>query len=122
MKGYQVTQFGIANLAIADMGEPRLGARDVLVRIRATSLNYRDLMTIEGTYNPKLKLPLVPFSDGAGEIVDIGSEVTRWKVGDRVCPVFFQGWIDGDLDHAKSRTTLGGDLDGFVFPCGFNFG
>ena len=112
MKGYQITKFGIANLAIADIDKPQLGARDVLVRIRATSLNYRDLMMIEGTYNPKLRLPLVPFSDGAGEVVEIGTEVTRWKVGDRVCPTFFQGWIDGELDYAKSKTTLGGDFDG----------
>ena len=112
MKGYQLTQFGIANLAISDMDKPQLGARDVLIRIRATSLNYRDLMMIEGTYNPKLKLPLVPFSDGAGEVVEIGPQVTRWKIGDRVCPTFMQGWIDGELDHAKFKTTLGGDLNG----------
>jgi NADPH:quinone reductase-like Zn-dependent oxidoreductase len=80
--------------------------------MRAASLNYRDLMIVEGTYNPKLRLPLVPFSDGAGEIVEIGERVTRWKVGDRVCPIFMQGWIDGELDYAKSKTTLGGDLDG----------
>jgi NADPH:quinone reductase-like Zn-dependent oxidoreductase len=112
MKGYQITQFGIANLATSEMDKPKLGMRDVLVRMRATSLNYRDLMMIEGTYNPKLKLPLVPFSDGAGDVVEIGTEVTRWKIGDRVCPTFMQGWIDGELDYAKSKSTLGGDLDG----------
>jgi NADPH:quinone reductase-like Zn-dependent oxidoreductase len=112
MKGYQITQFGIGNLRSVDLELPRPGRRDVLVRIRATSLNYRDLMMIEGTYNPKLKFPLVPFSDGAGEVVEIGSEVTRWKVGDRVCPIFMQGWVDGELDYAKFKTTLGGDLDG----------
>jgi len=112
MKGYQITQFGIANLAASEMDKPQLGVRDVLVRLRTTSLNYRDLMMIDGTYNPKLKLPLVPFSDGAGEVVDIGAEVTRWKIGDRVCPTFMQGWVDGELDYAKFKTTLGGDLDG----------
>ena len=112
MKAYQITQFGIANLAAADIELPQLGPRDVMLRLRATSLNYRDLMMVEGTYNPKLKLPLVPFSDGAGEVVEIGNEVTRWKVGDRVCPIFMQGWVDGELDYAKSKTTLGGDLDG----------
>lgn len=112
MKGYQIRQFGLENLAAVELEAPPIGPRDVLVRIRATSLNYRDLMMIEGTYNPKLKRPLVPFSDGAGEVVEIGNEVTRWKVGDRVCPVFMQGWIDGELDYAKLKTTLGGDLDG----------
>jgi NADPH:quinone reductase-like Zn-dependent oxidoreductase len=97
-----------------EMAQPDLGSHDVRVRLRATSLNYRDLMMVEGTYNPNLKLPLVPFSDGAGEIVEVGSEVTRWNVGDRVCPIFMQGWIDGELDYAKSKTTLGGDLDGCI--------
>src|SRR4029079_17907161 len=112
MKAYQITQFGISNLAAADIELPQLGPRDVMLRLRATSLNYRDLMMVEGTYNPKLKLPLVPFSDGAVEVVEIGNEVTRWKVGDRVCPIFMQGWVDGELDSAKSKTTLSGDLDG----------
>jgi NADPH:quinone reductase-like Zn-dependent oxidoreductase len=118
MKGYQITQFGIGNLRSVDLELPRPGRRDVLVRIRATSLNYRDLMMIEGTYNPKLKFPLVPFSDGAGEVAEIGSEVTRWKVGDRVCPIFMQGWVDGELDYAKFKTTLGGDMDGCLCEFG----
>jgi len=83
-----------------------------LVRLRATSINYRDVMMVEGGYNPRMPLPRVPFSDGAGEVVEIGEGVTRWKPGDRVCTTFFQGWIDGEIDHAKSKTNLGGDLDG----------
>ena len=112
MKAYQIKQFGINDLAMGEIEKPVPASNEVLLRMRSASLNYRDLMMIEGTYNPKLRLPLVPFSDGAGEVAEVGDGVTRWKVGDRVCPTFMQGWIDGELDHAKSKTTLGGDLNG----------
>jgi len=112
MRAYQITKFGLDELFIGEIETPVPAADQVLVRLYAASLNYRDLMMIEGSYNPKLRLPLVPFSDGAGEVIEVGSEVTRWKVGDRVCPIFMQGWIDGELDFRKSRTTLGGDTDG----------
>jgi NADPH:quinone reductase-like Zn-dependent oxidoreductase len=69
-------------------------------------------MMVKGAYNPKLKTPLVPLSDGAGEVVEVGEGVTKWKVGDRVCPIFMQGWIDGAIDYQKARTALGGDSDG----------
>jgi NADPH:quinone reductase-like Zn-dependent oxidoreductase len=112
MKGYRITKFGIDELSVGEIERPEPGADQVLVRIHAASLNYRDLMMVEGSYNPKLPLPLIPFSDGAGKVVEIGADVTRWKVGDRVCPIFMQGWVDGELDYRKSKTTLGGDLDG----------
>jgi NADPH:quinone reductase-like Zn-dependent oxidoreductase len=112
MKAFEIQQFGIENLALVERDEPQPHATEVLVRFRAASLNYRDLMMVKGAYNPKQKLPLVPFSDGAGEVVAVGENVTLWKVGDRVCPTFFQGWIDGEIDFQKARTTLGGDLDG----------
>jgi NADPH:quinone reductase-like Zn-dependent oxidoreductase len=112
VKAYQIKQFGIDELSISDVETPAPKANEVLVKLRAASLNYRDMMMVAGTYNPKLRLPLVPFSDGAGEVVEIGEGVSRWKVGDRVCPIFMQGWVDGELDYAKSKTTLGGDLDG----------
>ncbi|HYJ92529.1 MAG TPA: NAD(P)-dependent alcohol dehydrogenase [Pyrinomonadaceae bacterium] len=112
MKAYRIRKFGIGELSLIDIDQPKPQAGEVLVRLRAASLNYRDLMMIEGTYNPRLRLPLVPFSDGAGEVAEIGEDVKRWKVGDRVCPIFMQGWVDGELDYAKSKTTLGGDLDG----------
>lgn len=112
MKAYRIEQFGVDKLAPVEVERPVAGDGEVLVRLRAASLNYRDLMMVDGRYNPKLKLPLVPLSDGAGEVVELGRSVTLWKVGDRVCPTFMQGWIDGELDHSRSKTTLGGDLDG----------
>ncbi len=112
MKAYEINEFGIENLTLTERDEPKPQANEVLVKFHAASLNYRDLMMVKGFYNPKLKTPLVPLSDGAGEVVGVGVSVTKWKVGDRVCPIFMQGWIDGEIDFQKARTALGGDLDG----------
>ncbi len=112
MKVYEINEFGIDNLTLAERDEPSPQANEVKVKFHAVSLNYRDLMMVKGFYNPKLKRPLVPFSDGAGEVVEIGEAVTKFKVGDRVTPIFMQGWISGAIDADKARTALGGDLDG----------
>lgn len=112
MKTYEINDFGIENLTLAERDEPMITETQVKVKFHATSLNYRDLMMVKGFYNPKLKRPLVPFSDGAGEVTEIGGAVTKFKVGDRVMPIFMQGWLDGAIDFDKARTTLGGDLDG----------
>ena len=112
MKEYLLKEFGIANLRQSEEERPVPAAGEVLVRLRAASLNYRDLMMVKGLYNPRLKMPIVPLSDGAGEVVAIGEGVTKWKVGDRVMPIFMQGWIDGPIDFSKARTALGGDRDG----------
>lgn len=112
MKVYEIRQFGIENLTLAEREIPRPSENEVLVKFHAVSLNYRDLLMVSGKYNPNLKTPIVPCSDGAGEIVEIGKQVRRWKVGDRVMPTFMQGWIDGEIEYKKARTALGGDLDG----------
>jgi NADPH:quinone reductase-like Zn-dependent oxidoreductase len=114
MKAYEIQQFGVENLSLVERAEPTAGETEVLVKFHAASLNYRDLMMVEGQYNPRLKTPLVPFSDGAGEVVAIGGKVTKWKTGDRVCPIFMQGWIDGEVSLEKARTALGGDRDGVL--------
>lgn len=114
MKAFEIQEFGIENLALVERDEPKPQANEVLVKFHAASLNYRDLMMVNGWYNPKLKMPIVPFSDGAGEVVEIGEAVTRFKVGDRVMPIFMQGWVDGEVDFQKARTALGGDLDGVL--------
>ncbi len=112
MKAYEINEFGIENLTLTERDEPKPQANEVLVKFHAASLNYRDLMMVKGFYNPKLKTPLVPLSDGAGEVTSVGEAVTKWKIGDRVCPIFMQGWLDGEIDFSKARTALGGDLDG----------
>ena len=112
MKAYEIREFGIDNLTLTGRDEPQPKETEVLVKFHAASLNYRDLLMVKGLYNPKLKTPLVPLSDGAGEVVAVGEEVTKWKIGDRVCPIFMQGWIDEEITLEKARTALGGDLDG----------
>lgn len=114
MRAYEIQQFGIENLALVEQEKPQPQASEVLVKFHAASLNYRDLMMISGRYNPKLKMPIVPFSDGAGEVVEIGEAVTKFKVGDRVMPIFNQGWLDGGIETAKPKMTLGGDIDGVL--------
>lgn len=107
MKAYEIQKFGIDELSLVDrpMAEPK--PNEVLVKFQAVSLNYRDVMIVSGTYNPKMKLPAVPFSDGAGEVVAIGDGVTKWKAGDRVMPLLVQHWFDGDSSEEKRRTSLG---------------
>ena len=114
MKAYEIQEFGVENLTLVERDEPTPNESEVKVKFHAASLNYRDLMMIKGWYNPKLKTPLVPFSDGAGEVVEVGENVTKFKVGDRVMPIFMQGWIEGGVDINKARTALGGDLDGVL--------
>ncbi len=112
MKAFEIQQFGIDNLALTERETPEAKATEVLVKFHAASVNYRDLMMVNGWYNPKLKMPLVPFSDGAGEVVAVGESVTKWKTGDRVTPIFMQSWIDGEIEFEKAKTALGGDTDG----------
>ncbi len=107
MKAFEIRQFGIDNLALADHEKPEPKVNEVLVKFHAAALNYRDFMVVTGTYNPKMKLPAVPFSDGAGEVAAVGEDVTKWKVGDRVMPIFAQDWLDGESSEEKRRTSLG---------------
>jgi NADPH:quinone reductase-like Zn-dependent oxidoreductase len=71
-------------------------------------------MVVKGFYNPKMRLPRIPLSDGAGEVVAVGADVTLWKPGDRVAGIFMQNWLDGPLTAAKGRGALGGDVDGML--------
>ncbi len=114
MKSFEIREFGIDNLSLADVDTPRPGPQGVLVKLRAASLNYRDYMTVQGTYNPKMRRPLVPLSDGAGVVEDVGSEVTRFKKGDRVCACFMQRWIEGPVTKEKGDSALGGAVDGVL--------
>lgn len=104
--------FGLDNLALIERPDPAPGPGQVVVRMRAASLNYRDLLMVQGKYNPKQPLPLVPCSDGAGEVVAVGEGVTRVKPGDRVASLFAQKWIAGEPTREKARSTLGGPIDG----------
>ena len=87
---------------------PVLGTRDVLVRMRAWSLNFRDLMIMRNQYPLPLKPDLIPLSDGAGEVIEVGSAVTRFKSGDRVAANFHQRWVGGPPRPEKMGSDLGG--------------
>jgi len=106
--------FSLDALRLVERPEPKPGPRQALVRVRANSLNYRDLVIASGGYGRGLKLPLIPFSDGAGEVVDVGSEVTRVKPGERVAAIFMQTWLEGALTGEKSKSALGGSVDGML--------
>src|SRR5947209_1025284 len=113
MKAWEIRGgFGIDNLALADRPDPAAGPQQVVVRMKAWSLNYRDLLVVKGQYNPKLKLPLVPLSDGAGEVVAVGPGASRVKAGDRVAGLFMQKWLAGELTDAAAKSSLGGGNEG----------
>ena len=114
MRVWQVSSFGIDSLELVERPTPAPGLGEVLVGVRAVSLNYRDFLVVKGQYNPKMRLPRIPCSDGAGEVVAVGAGVTAWKPGDRVAGIFMQNWLDGPLTADKARWALGGDIDGML--------
>ncbi|MBN3883758.1 MAG: NAD(P)-dependent alcohol dehydrogenase [Nostoc sp.] len=115
MKAYEIqSNAGIDALALVDRPEPKPAAGQVLIQIKAISLNYRDLLVIEGAYGAGQQYPLIPASDGAGEVVAVGEGVTRVKIGDRVAGIFFQDWIYGSLTKEKMKSDLGGGIDGML--------
>ncbi|MDQ2835516.1 MAG: NAD(P)-dependent alcohol dehydrogenase [Acidobacteriota bacterium] len=114
MFAFPIREFGIDQLQQVELPTPQLLPGAVLIRIHAVSLNFRDLMMVKGLYNPKMALPRIPCSDGAGEVVAVGEGVTRVQTGDRVCGIFMQRWLDGPLSADKTKQALGGDTDGML--------
>ncbi len=104
--------FGFENIAVVDRPDPTLGPGQVLVRVRAVSLNFRDLLLVKGQYNPRLQFPRILGSDAAGEVVEVGDGATRFKVGDRVANCFMTGWSEGPITDAAAKSALGSDRDG----------
>jgi NADPH:quinone reductase-like Zn-dependent oxidoreductase len=115
MKAFELQDTsGIEALRLVEKPVPSPGERDVLVRIRAVSLNYRDLLTVKGGYGSRQKLPLIPLSDGAGVVEAVGSGVTQFKAGDKVIGSFFENWIGGRPTREKLSGALGGSADGVL--------
>ncbi len=105
---------GIEGLDVTEAPDPVPGRGQVLLGMRAWSLNYRDLMTVRGSYGPAVRPGLVPLSDGAGEVLAVGEGVTRVRPGDRVCPIFCQSWIGGRFREPHAASALGGAIDGVL--------
>jgi NADPH:quinone reductase-like Zn-dependent oxidoreductase len=115
MRAYRLSQgTGIDALVKVELPAPKPGPRQVLVRVAACSLNFRDLAIVLGTYRMPVKPSLIPLSDGAGEVVAIGDGVTRVKIGDRVAGCYFQRWVAGPMLADTHASALGGGLDGML--------
>src|SRR5262250_1131829 len=114
MKAYEIQKFGLDGLVLTEREQPQPKPGQVLLKMRAASLNYRDLLVVMGLYHPKLPMPQIPLSDGVGEVVAVGEGVTRVKVGDRVANTFFEKWIAGDLTNEGAASSLGGGRDGVL--------
>ncbi|MGH9572101.1 MAG: zinc-dependent alcohol dehydrogenase family protein [Candidatus Acidiferrales bacterium] len=114
-KAVRVTgEFAIDTLTYDTVEVAHPGCGQVLVAIKAVSLNYRDLLVVTGRYNPNLPTPLVIASDGAGEVLAVGEGVRNFKIGDRVAGSFFQKWQRGEIDREAAPSALGGSIDGVL--------
>src|SRR5580704_4404909 len=117
MRAYQLPKSGagIESLAQVERPDPnKPGHRQVLVKVRACSLNFRDLGIVRGSYRMPVRENVVPLSDGAGEVVEVGPSVTRVKAGDRVAGNFFQRWPGGEPAPDAHASALGGGIDGML--------
>ena len=114
MKSIQATALSIDSLALVDAPKPEPRRGDLLVKVSAVSLNYRDLAVLSGAHIARPSLPFVPASDACGIVAAVGADVTRFKLGDRVVPCYIQGWRDGPMKREQRNTTLGGPLPGVL--------
>jgi NADPH:quinone reductase-like Zn-dependent oxidoreductase len=104
----------LESLRVVERPDPMPGPHDVIIRMRAAAFNFRDLAMVRGHYHIGVSPPLVPLSDGAGEVVAIGQAVTRFGVGDLVCPTYLPDWRDGPIRADRVRRRLGGPTDGVM--------
>lgn len=113
MKAMVMETLGVENLRLKEVPDPKPGPGQVLVRLRAASLNFRDVLALRGGYGSRQKQAgLIPLSDGAGEVVEVGAGVRRFKAGDRVVNTFFPGWFAGPPEERFLQQDLGGMEDG----------
>ncbi len=115
MRAYEiVSDGGVDALALNDRQSPQPGTDEILVSLRASSINYRDLSTIEDPIPRGIEFPRIPNSDGAGEVIGVGAGVSRFKIGDRVAGCFFQNWSDGRVSAEAIASAMGGSVDGVL--------
>jgi len=116
MRAYQIPKggAGIESVVQAERPDPKPGHRQVLVKVKACSLNFRDLGIVRGTYRVPIRENVIPLSDDAGEVVAVGPGVIRVQVGDRVAGNFFQRWPGGESSPEVHGSALGGGIDGML--------
>ncbi|WP_027714398.1 NAD(P)-dependent alcohol dehydrogenase [Desulfuromonas sp. TF] len=116
MKAYEIKEaIGPAGLELTTVRpEPEVGHGEVKIRVHATSLNFRDLLVAADRYPAGLKSSVIPLSDGAGEVVAVGPDVSRFQIGDRVAGTFFQNWSSGAISREATAKALGGSVDGML--------
>src|ERR1700733_424422 len=116
MRAYQLPKGGggIEALARVERPDPKPAHRQVLVKVKACALNFRDLGIVRGTYRVPVRENVIPLSDGAGEVIEVGSGVTQFKAGDRVAGNFFQRWPGGEPAADAHASALGGSIDGML--------
>jgi NADPH:quinone reductase-like Zn-dependent oxidoreductase len=112
MRKAELTRFGLDGIHVREMADHPPGTGEVAVRLHAASLNYHDLATALGFANPKMALPQVPLSDGAGEVMALGEGVTSLAVGDRVTTLFFPDWQSGRPSLPVLRRVTGETVPG----------
>jgi NADPH:quinone reductase-like Zn-dependent oxidoreductase len=116
VKAFQIQDdWSIEHIRLADLPDPQPGPRQVMLRMKAASLNFRDLVVPQRGYGALTgTLPLIPVSDGVGEVVAVGPGVSRVSIGERVCPMFMQKWTAGPPTRERITATLGGPIDGVM--------
>ena len=113
MKAYQYRMGEpIAALKLVELPMPSVGPGQVLVKMHAASLNFRDLLVVTGQFPRTQQDVIIPLCDGAGEVVEVGSGVTTLKIGDRVTPLYNQSWMAGEMQDSDTAWSLGGCIDG----------
>jgi NADPH:quinone reductase-like Zn-dependent oxidoreductase len=114
MIAVQLTDFGIHNFQVNEIEKPSPQSGQVLVNIKAVSLNYLDVILANGSFYKDLCFPYIPASDGAGVVESVGEDVTRWKIGDRVAVQYVQNWTKGNIDRASNLVRVGWQTPGVM--------
>ncbi len=112
MQTLHLSNFGSDNLSLTDVTVSEPSAYEVVVRLEAASLNPRDSQIISGHFTPNVEFPLIPLSDGAGTVIQVGAAVTRFKVGDGVTSLFFPNWHEGEATGGERAVSTGLEAPG----------
>jgi NADPH:quinone reductase-like Zn-dependent oxidoreductase len=115
MRCYEFSDaISLGSLHLVERPDPVPGRNDIVIRMRAAALNFRDVAMLRGKYHIGVSPPLIPLSDGAGEVVQVGEAVTRFRIGDLACPTYLPDWHHGPIEASRVRRRLGGPTDGVL--------